>query len=1081
MGIIQSFALGSYAHTTRMSLNVENQPIQKIMDDVFAGSDITYKVEDSQIALNNSDAIFNFNQVNQQQRAVSGKVTDAYGQPLPGVTVVVKGTTQGTVTNADGEYSLSNIPENATLVFSFVGMRTQEVVVGSQTTIDITMEEESIGLEEVVAVGYGTMQRNKISTAITSIDPESISKQVTNSIDRALEGRVAGLSIKQNTGAPGGGAVMRLRGSASLQGNNVPLVVIDGVPIQGGYDKERSPLALVDQQDIESIEVLKDVSATAIYGSRGSNGVILITTKSGKVGRTNLNVNISSGVSSMIASEKLPLMNAEEFARWRKENAFESAAFYGREITLEDIPEAYRNPEYWRDKGTDWQDEMVRIAPRMRFNMNISHGTEKFTGYFSMGYTQEEGIVKETGFKSLNMRANMDYTPNKYLKIGLNISPTMRWWGNKSTHNNPFSSRGTGVGLFMMVPPTDGPYIDDYPNEQPGYSDGKWDTNIYSPGTFNFDNPLYKLKKQVDNTQYFDIFMSPYIQISPLAGLDFKSQFNLQIGQSNNEYFKPSTIKNQVGGWGGVPPRPISGYYNTGKNMNWQFENTLNYQKNFGDHHLNALVGYTMEHYNYYGSSLNGMDYPSDDVKTLNAATNYSGSSNESNWSLISGIMRVNYDFETKYLLTASIRRDGSSRFGRENRWGYFPSVALGWNLSKESFFPDADWVTNIKLRTSYGTSGNNNIGNYTWIPNLSISNYNFGGSLANGKYVSTLENPFLGWEQTQELNIGVDATLYNGRLNFIIDFYNKITSDMLWDVSIPISSGYASSVDNVGEILNRGLEFTISSTNIQKNDLEWQTDFNISFNHNEVLDLGRVNEMTMQASHSGDALLIRVGEPLGMFYGWITEGVFMNEAETKQYATIPGGQLPGTTRWRDQNGDGIIDVNDKVIMGNPHPAFRGGMYNKINYKNWDFDFTLSYAHDFDVYASLESTSLNLDGVFNVLKDVENRWRSPEEPGDGKMPTTIHQTYLDRDLPQSKFVYNVSFLKVQNLSLGYTFNTHSSRQMRLSFTVQNPFLLTNYKYGNPDVDTTGLSSQPNYDEYDYPLARTFELGLNLTF
>lgn len=1065
-----SVAETTYTQDSKVSLNKSNVKLKAVLEEIENQTDnlFTYNNE------------LNVNETAQQQeKIIKGKVTDINGESLPGVTIIIKGAAQGTSSDIDGNFSLSGISENDVLQFSYVGMQTQEIVIGSRANVNITMIEDAIGLEEFVAVGYGAMQRNKISTAITSVKPDNIKSQLNNSLDRALEGQVAGMDIKQNSGTPGGGAVMRIRGSSSLQGRNSPLIVIDGVPMQDSYNKEHSPLAFIDQRDIENIEVLKDVSATSIYGSRGSNGVILITTKSGEVGKTELTVNLSTGVSKILPSERMPLMNAEEFARWRKEDAFDRAAYLGQNISIDDIPEAYRNPEDWKGKGTDWQDVIMRIAPTMKFNVNVSHGTDKFTGYFSMGYSHEEGIVKETNFKRLNMRANMDFRPNNFLNIGMNISPVISWWGNRTTTESGGASKHTVIGTAITAPPTDGPYLDDYPHEELHFFDGKWDTNIKSPGTFNFDNPLYRLKNEVDKSQQFNLIMQPYIQISPIKDLVFRSQLNLQLTQNDHEFFKPSTVLGK--GYGAAPPRPIEGFYNTSKRFNWQFENTLNYHKKVNDHLFDVLAGYTMEHYNNYSSQLYGYDYPGDEVKTLNAATSYNGSSSESNWSLISGILRLNYDFKTRYLLTTTIRRDGSSRFGTKNKWGYFPSVAIGWNMSKENFFPETELVTNLKLRASYGTSGNNNIGNYTWIPNMGISNYNTGGSIADGKYVSSLENPYLGWEKAKEANIGLDVTLLKGRFNLVMDVYNKLTTGMLWNVSLPYSSGYGSFIENIGEVRNRGLEILINSENIRQKDFRWETDFNISFNRNKVMNLGNVDQITSKVSHSGEALITKVGQPMGMFYGWITAGVFLNEAETEQFATIPGGQFPGTVRWEDQNGDGIIDVNDKVIMGNPHPDFRGGMNNRIYYKDWDFNMSLTYAHNFDVYASLESTSLNLDGVFNVLKDVKNRWRSPEEPGDGRMPTTMHQTYLDRDLPQSKFVYNSSFIKIQNISLGYTFSLPSIKQIRLSLSVQNPFLITNYKYGNPDVDVTGNSNQPNYDEFDYPLGRIFELGLSTTF
>lgn len=1012
-----------------------------------------------------------------QNITVEGNVKDSDGVPLPGVTVLVKGISKGTITDIDGNFTLSGVSENEILQFSFVGMLTQEVAIGNQTKIDIIMIEDAIGLQEVVAIGYGTMQKNKVSTSIVSLDSEDISNQLTNSIDRALEGKIAGVEIKQGSGAPGGGAAIKIRGSGSIGSGSDPLIVVDGIPLQSSYDKERSPLAVIDQSDIATIDVLKDVSATAIYGSRGSNGVVLITTKSGKVGKTEISVDVSTGFQRAMPSEKLNMMNAEEFARWRLENAQDYAEFYNQEFDINNVPEEYRNPEYWRGKGTDWQDELLRVAPTQSYNLSVSHGTETFKGYFSMGYTHDEGSVVESNFKRLNFRANMDYDINNDFKIGLNINPTIRWWGNPVGGN-----RESAFGNAVVSTPLDGPYHDDTPYEQEQFFDGKWDTNIHSSGTFNFSNSLYDLKHQVRNDKSIDLYVQPYIQINPLKDFVFRSQLNLQWSESSNEFFKPSQV---LTGWS-TPPTETNGSYSTGKTFNWQLENTLMYDKTLGRHSVSGLAGLTMEKYNYYSSWLYGSKYPGDEIKTLNAAEEYTGNTLETNWSMLSGIFRLSYDYDVKYLFTGTVRRDGSSRFGSERRWGYFPSASAGWNISKEDFFPTTDWLTNLKLRTSFGTSGNNRIGDYTWHALINANNYALGASngsensVASGKRLGGIDNKELGWERSTEINAGLDLTLLSGRVNFTFDFYNKRTKDMLWNVPIPISSGFESIMQNIGEIENKGLEFSVGSVNINRKDFNWNTDFNISFNRNKVLDLGPLDDIKTYVGYEGQWQITKVGEPMAMFYGWKSLGILNDQDAVDNNVTYPGA-LPGTQHWYNADGNDIIDERDRIIIGNPHPKFRGGLHNQFIYKNWDLNISMTFAYDFDVYAGLQATVINLDGVFNVLKDVEDRWRSPEQPGKGKIGASFHQGYLDRE-GNSNFVHNTSFLKVQNINLGYTFNNSDYfNRMRLFASVQNPFLFTNYKYGNPDINLYGSNAtMMNYDRYDYPLSQTIEVGLNLT-
>ena len=1017
----------------------------------------------------NNDLLFD--EARQQEIEISGKVTDAQtGDPLPGVNIVVEGTTQGTTSDMDGNYNIE-APADASLVFSFVGYQEQTIDVNSREQIDVSLQQSVTELEEVVAIGYGTLQRNKVSTSISSVKPEAIEKQVTNSIDRSLEGQIAGLSVKQSSGAPGGGSELRIRGSGSIGAGDEPLVVVDGVPMQNTYGKEQSPLTLLNQENIASIDVLKGVSATAIYGSRGSNGVILITTKTGQAGQTEISFSAKAGLEYVLPSEKLNLMNAEEFARWRREDRYEEAAFYGDDISESDIPEVYRDPEALAGRGTDWYDVMTRVAPQQEYNLSVSHGTEDFQGFFSIGYLNNQGAVKETNFERLAMRANMDYEPTNWFKAGMKLSPTVRWWGNQVGGN-----RGTLYGSAFMSSPLDGPYMDDgvWERDNEAYWDGKYDLDIYSPDMFSNRNALHALKKQVDKDQNLDIHIQPYVQFSPIDGLSFKSQFNMELSNSSDEYFKPSTISSIYG----PPPSPTDGYYSTGRSLGWQFENTLNYQKELGNHSVSALAGYSMEHYNGYWSYINGDQFPSDAIKTLNAATEQWGNTGESNWSMISYMLRLSYDYMGKYLFTGTIRRDGSSRFGPENRWGYFPSASVGWNVTKEDFFPDAPWLTNLKLRASYGFSGNNDIGNYTWIPNLSQDNYNFGGGVANGKRLAGMGNRQLSWERSRELDLGLDLALLNGRLNFVFDYYNKITEDMLWGVSVPISSGFSSAMKNIGEIRNRGVEFAINSINISNNDFTWETDFNISFNRNKVLDLGDVGRI--QTGHRGYSVTME-GKPMALFYGWKSLGILKDQDEVDRYATFEN-QLPGTPRYEDKDGNGLIDQRDKMIVGNPWPDFRGGMNNRLTYNNWDFNVSMSFAHNFDVWAQLEEDVLNLDGVFNVLKEVKHRWKSPEEPGNGRIAATFHQTPYDR-WANSDWSYNASFLKIQNVSLGYTFdNLGFANQFRLFFSVQNAFLFTNYRYGNPDVNIYGSNSLVrNFDNYDFPLTRTIVMGLNMNF
>ena len=1088
-----------------VNIKTKEKRVEDILDQVLAGGNVSYKIIDRQIVLKEKgqsaekqmettkateDAVLELKVPSKpQQHEVSGTVTDAQsGDPLPGVNIVVQGTTTGTTTNMDGEYSIE-APADATLVFSFVGYQEVTVDIESRQQIDVTMEQAVTQLEEVVAIGYGSLKKSDVSTSISSVDTDNIEDMETANIDRTLEGKVAGMSIKQNTGSPGGGAEIRIRGSGSIGAGDDPLVVVDGVPINNTYGKKMSALGNIDPSNIQSIDVLKGVSATAIYGSRGSNGVILIETKEGTSGETELSFTAKTGLSNMLESEKLDLLNAEEFARWRKQSRLEEVAFRDDIDDVSEIggiPEDYQNPEQYAGKGTDWQEVLTRWAPQQKYNLSVSHGTEDFQGFFSIGYVNQKGIVKYTNFERLNLRANMDYTPNEVINVSLNIHPTLR-----KRRNYVASGRGGTFGIGSLASPLDGPYEDDgiYEDDReahPERFDGEWDLNIHSgPGyePFPFTNPLYQLKEQTDRDKYMNWSVQPALELTPLEGLTFKSQLSMQWGDNERERFTPSGI---TAFWA-FPPGNPNGTYNTSSDQNWQFENTLRYENTFGSHNISALAGYTREHYNTFSSFIRGQEYPSDLVRTINAANNVSGNTLESNWSLASYMFRLHYDYNSKYLFTGTIRRDGSSRFGADKRWGYFPSASVGWNVSKEDFFPDSDWLTNLKLRASYGVSGNNSIGNYTWIPNLQNNNYTFGGSVASGKSQTGIENRNLTWERSSEYDAGIDLTLLDGRLNFIFDYYNKITENMLWDVDIPISSGFDATTKNLGKIRNRGVEFSVNSVNISNEDFRWSTDFNISFNRNKILDLGADRDKIEYNYHwVWHYTLQEEGRPMSLFYGWETTGIWDTWEQIENNPTYEGsgGQEPGTPIFVDQNDDGVITREDFTAIGNPHPDFRGGFSSRLQYKNWDFNVSTSFAHNFDIWAWLQADVLNFDGVFNVLDDVKNRWRSPENPGDGTIPKTFGATNFDRWADED-WVHNVSYLKIQNVTLGYTFdnwNLINQFSPRLFFSVQNAAILSNYRFGNPDVNYYGNNSLVrNVDKYAYPLSRTYVLGLNINF
>jgi TonB-dependent starch-binding outer membrane protein SusC len=531
-----------------------------------------------------------------------------------------------------------------------------------------------------------------------------------------------------------------------------------------------------------------------------------------------------------------------------------------------------------------------------------------------------------------------------------------------------------------------------------------------------------------------------------------------------------------------APPDDPYGTYTTIKNRNWIFENTFNYDTKFGNHKFNAVAGLTMEHYNYVKSYLYGTGFADDAIRTLNAATSFTGYTNEENWSMVSYLFRLNYSYLDKYLLTGTLRSDGCSRFGSDNRWGVFPSGSVGWTISKENFFPKLNWIENLKLRLSYGVNGNNNIGNYTYQATIGSDNYDFGGTIVNGRTLSSLSNSQLGWEKTKEYDAGINLDLFKNRLSIVADFYNRLTTDMLWSVNIPISSGFSSMQNNIGKLRNRGFEFSFSSTNISGKKFTWKTDFNISFNRNKVLDLGDVKTIYSNWFYDNYCNVTKVGLPMAQFYGYKFVKIFQTQEEINASPHY-SGQLPGSAQYEDADKSGTVDALDYVPIGDPNPKFTGGMINRFAYKNWDLNLTLSFAYDFDVLAiDPESTTRNLDGVFNVFKNVKDRWRSVDNPGNGKYATSVYDTEKDR-ANNSRMVYDGSFIKIQNLNVGYNFHKIKwFNSFRVYCSVQNLCTFTKFPYGNPEVNYYGNSSlSRGVMCYDYPLSRTISLGTNITF
>jgi TonB-linked SusC/RagA family outer membrane protein len=950
---------------------------------------------------------------------------------------------------------------------------------GREAVVDFRLKAQAIELEAVVAVGYGTRRSADVTGSVAAVQSENIQSLPVAGIDRALAGQVAGVQISQANGIPGGGPQLQIRGVGAIGAGTQPLYVVDGFPLSTTSSEISNPLNDIPPNDIESISVLKDASAAAIYGSRGANGVILITTKSGQSGRPRIEVSTYTSTQQIPMRGRPDLMNAQEFAQFRKEAIEDRIRFEeGREPTLEDIPEIYRNPEALGE-GINWFNEITRPAPMRNLNVSVSGGSPTLSAYVSGGYLKQDGVVKETGYDRYSLRANIRANPSDRFNAGFSVASTF-------SRRNLLAEGGRGryedgFGSALVTSP-----IGTVTN-----ADGSYVPMIGSPGTFLYPNPLLTLRQLEDETTNFRAIGAVFGEYALLDRVKVRSSLNVDWSDARTETFHPSTI-----GYLGRPP-PVTpwGEYATSNYVNWLSENTLSYSGTFRESHsIDALVGASVQVQRGDSGNFRGDDFPDDDIRTLNAAARITGRTGAGDWGLISYLARLNYAYRDKYFLTAAIRRDGSSRFGPDNRWGTFPSVALGWRLSQEPFLRNASWISDLKLRTSYGTTGNFEIGDYDYLGHVVVQNYVLGQGLANGRFLNSLGNRVLGWERTREVNLGMDLSLFNGRLSLTAEAYQSHTEDLLLNVEIPQSSGFSSVTENRGRIRNRGFELALRSLNVDGKSLRWSSDFNVALNRNKALALGPSGTpiLSGRSGEGSPTHITMIGQPVGMFYGYVFEGIYRSEQEIASSPAFPGA-VPGNIKFRDVNGDGrITPIDDFAIIGNPYPDAILGLTNNVTYGPFHLRVLLTGALGGDRLHAFNEYLHNIDGVFNVTRDVANRWRSPERPGDGKTPTTVgtgRGRVMYRDI-SSLWIEDASFVSVRDVTLQYALPERWLRGVMRSASVyvgvHNALLFTRYQ-GNPEVTNYGRAHDqggplvPGVDFSNYPVPRTFTVGTQFSF
>jgi TonB-dependent starch-binding outer membrane protein SusC len=1019
----------------------------------------------------------------QAQNTVQGVVTEAAtGAPIPGVNIVVQGTTVGVATNVNGEYQLTPPSLNETLVITAIGFQSLEIQIDGRTEINIEMDVAAIAIDDVVVIGYGTQRAQDLTGSVGTINMQNLEAIPLTSPDQMLQGQISGVNVTTTSGLPGSAPMIQVRGIASIGAGAEPLYVVDGfaLPQSAGISTSsrfRNPLADLAPGDIESITVLKDASATAIYGSRASNGVVIITTKRGRTGEPQVNVSMSSGISKYMDRTIWRMANARQFAEFQ--NFIWSARV--EEGTASEVPPEYRNPEQYGE-GTDWFALTRRnAAPRYDFQASISGGSESVRSYFSAGFQQEDGIIHETSFSRVNFRANLEADITNRFTAGLNFAPSITHRNNSGAGED----RGSSIGSPMMMSPLNPAYDADgnlcpFPSQC---------TDLGQTGLWTHANPLYRLKALEDDFSSVRILGTAFIDYEFIDGLNLRSSLNVDWGNEERNFFNPSML----GGINAPPPTVPVGQIENSEDVSFLSETTLNLRTEIGPGNLDALAGFTVQTGEEFVSVFNGQ-FPDDDIRTLNVASNIAGFTDEREWSLASVLGRVNYNLLDRYIFTATFRADGSSRFGQDNRWGFFPSGAVAWNpLNELALERLSDVFDELRVRASFGLTGNNQIGNYSALGVIVTDDYLFGGSVTGGRRLASMPNDLLGWERNKEWNAGLEFAILNHRLRFTVDGYIRTTEDMLLGRTLPTSSGFGNVTDNLGSMENKGFEFALNTVNVARENIFWSTDFNFSLNRNKVLSLPDGEPLFGAGGEGHPQSQARVGRPIGEMIGFVVDGIWQSEAEIANNPSQPG-DIPGNLRYRDVNGDGVINPGppevggDFAVIGDPHPKFTFGMTNTVRFSNFDIRATMTGRVGGDIFMrEFFRTALNIDGLFNVSADyVEGFWRSPEEPGSGIHPTPLGGGEQRRRYrgEHSLNIADGSNLWLRNLMVRYNLPTGFAGLNRSSVYLSgtNLFIISGYE-GNPEVQRDsvgdGRSIRLNSDWFNYPLTRTFTFGFNI--
>lgn len=1010
-----------------------------------------------------------------QNRTVTGVVVDEKDEPIIGANVTVKGTSKGTITDLDGKFVIS-APTNAKLLeVSFIGYNTQTVTITGKT-LQIKLTESAIALDEVIAIGYGSAKKGNVTGAIAKVNAEKLEDRATTNIASSLQGQLAGVEVRSTTGEPGSELQIRVRGAASINADASPLYVVDGIPVDD--------LGSLNPGDIQSIEVLKDASSSAIYGSRGANGVVLITTKQASADdKVKVQFQASFGIQSL--ERKVDVLSPEEWIEFR--TAYNNNRYisqYGSKgATIEDDyatrlamiggKESYYflNDPRWTEPGygnlqlIDWQDEFFRLAPIQNYQLSLSSGRGNTKYRVSLGYTDQKGIAIESSYKRLNFRANVESKLFNRITVGVNLAPSANW----SDGGRVDGKDRQATNVLTMVPvaePEDGIYT------------GSGSKGYYRWTSSSKVSPIAYMEEVTNHGESVRFNSAAYVKADIWDGLKAEVTGSYNFSSTQSRSFIPSSVTKYR--------TDSEGYKTTAsrseaRSNKFLLQTILHYNKTFGRHTVGAMAGYSMESSGGSSSKLSATQFPDNSLEVFDMADvvlTAAAASLSTPSRLMSYFGRVQYEYDDRYLLTASIRRDGSSRFGKENRWGVFPAVSAAYRISNEKFWPKDFFMNSLKIRGSWGANGNNSIPTNTALAKLSSANYS-SGNIINGFAPTSLANPDLGWEKTESWNIAFDMGMFNNRIFLSADYYVKTTKDLLYQVTVPALLGFTQAWGNIGSIRNKGFELELTTQNLT-GKLKWTTSLNVSYNKNKVLSLGDDNS-TVFTGYDKTTQVFMVGQPLRSFYMYDAVGVYQTQADLQKYPVMQNTKV-GDVRYRDANGDGVISDSDRTLMGKPDPDYTFGMTNTFKYKNFDLSILITGQTGGHIYGVL-GRAMDRPGMganINVLAHWKNMWKSEAEPGDGKTPgidnANTGQFY------DSRWLYSTDFIKIKNITLGYRlpFKKKFIQNARVYLSGENLLMWDKYDGGfSPEANNAGSSG--DYDYGSYPQARVITLGVNVTF